>query len=590
VKRACVASGFVFAVLSCAAARAQVVTVTTLQDVRDFGGAQRIADLPGPDGRVSFGEAVAAVNNEAGPQTIQFAIPRSEYWLIPTIALLRLEIGPFVLVDDGTTIDFRTQTAFAGDTNPNGWEVGIYGLQANGIGSPAIFVMGNHCTLIGLDDVLQRGYGVEVQGNDNRILSFTTDGPLYSAIHVTGVFGVSTTFRNVIGGTAPGEGNVVSAGGSGIEITGPAEDNVVIGNTCLGSPTSGITVRAASRYGAYARRTRIGGSGLGEGNWVAGNGGYYEGLPGGAQIDVEDADDTLIEGNFLGTTRDGLFVYPNAAGTAGVYVLDSRATTVRKNLCSGFVQIGTNHYAGQRFGAGIDVEGVCADTVVFGNQVGTDVTGTAPIPNVHGIVVTETTARNTPVRTTVGGLLPEQSNLVAFNEREGVQVGALTNATAIRGNRITSNGGLGIDLFQFGTGGGGLTANDALDADLLGANHLQNFPVLLGAAASSTGTRLVGGLESTPQTAFALDFYASPGCDPSGFGEGAEYLGSENVTTGGQGRAAFDVTFGRSLPLGWVVTATATHATLGETSEFSPCAAITEAGTIRVDLPTRRRR
>src|SRR5574341_1079936 len=55
-------------------ASGETITVTTLEDVRDFGGAQRVADLPGPDGRISFGEAVAAANNEPGPQAIHFAI------------------------------------------------------------------------------------------------------------------------------------------------------------------------------------------------------------------------------------------------------------------------------------------------------------------------------------------------------------------------------------------------------------------------------------------------------------------------------------------------------------------------------------
>lgn len=49
----------------------ETITVTTLNDVTDFGGAQQVADLPGPDGRVSFREACTAANNTAGPQTIE---------------------------------------------------------------------------------------------------------------------------------------------------------------------------------------------------------------------------------------------------------------------------------------------------------------------------------------------------------------------------------------------------------------------------------------------------------------------------------------------------------------------------------------
>src|SRR5262245_42004338 len=86
------------------------ITVTTLNDTTDFAGAQQIGDLPGPDGRVSFREAVTAANNTPGRQTIAFAIPTSEFWLVPGVALLKLEDEAFVITDTGTTVDFSTQT------------------------------------------------------------------------------------------------------------------------------------------------------------------------------------------------------------------------------------------------------------------------------------------------------------------------------------------------------------------------------------------------------------------------------------------------------------------------------------------------
>ncbi len=547
----------VLAPLCGAAASAQTITVTTLHDVRDFGGPQRIADLPGPDGRVSFGEAVAAANNEPGPQTIHFAIPPGEYWLVPQIALLELEIGPFILSDDGTTIDFRTQTAFAGDTNPNGWEVGIFGLEPNGWGVAAIIVAADDCTVIGLDDVWQRGYAVEISGNRNRVQGFTTSGP---AILVEGFFGLSAATGNVIGGTGPGEGNIVS----GITIAAPADDNLVIGNTCLGA---GIGVVAAPRYGVWARRNRIGGPSPAERNWVAGNGRFgEEGFPFGTQISVEDADDTIVEGNYVGTTQDGLADYPVQRGTVGIGVTNSRGTLVRGNLVSGMLMIGTNHYQGQRFGTGIEIAGVCEDTLVLGNLVGTDATGRNPIPNVAGIAVDPFTAFDLPVGTRIGGLLSGEGNTVAFSERAGIAVHTLVSSVAIRGNRIFQNGDLGIDLFDFG--GPGQTPNDRLDADEEGGNHLQNFPVLRGATVTGS-TLIVGGrLESAPFSSYAVDFYASPERDPSGFGEGARYLGSRGVVTDAAGRASVLATL-PAAPAGWFVTGTATELALGETSEFS---------------------
>ncbi len=550
-------------------ASGEVVTVDTLHDVRDFGGAKKLADLPGPDGKISFGEAVTAVNNEPGPQSIQFAIPASEYWLVTDIALLELEIGPFVLTDDATTIDFRTQTLFAGDTNPDGWEVGIYGLEPNGWGNAAIFVLGDECTLIGLDDVYQRGYATELQGNRNRILSYTSDGPLHAAIHIEGVFGGEPARGNIIGGTQPGEGNAVSGGSYGIRIAAPADDNVVIGNTCLGSPHIGISVVGATQFGAFARNNRIGGPTPAEANWVAGNGSYgEEGFPVGVQIQVLDAENTIVEGNLVGTTEDGMADYPVQRGPGGIEVRSARGTRVQGNLVSGILQVGTDHYQGQRFGVAIQVEGECVDTVVIGNTIGTDALGITPIPNVAGVVVSPFTANDLPLTTTIGGTGPLEGNTIAFSERSGVTVDSLVRGVEIRGNDIHENGALGIDLLG---PGGGVTPNDPGDADTAGGNHLQNYPVLARAYSLGTAVFVVGRLDSTPLDDFAIDFFANQACDPSGFGEGAVFLGSKLVSTNAQGVAMFAAIFRSPVSPSWFVTATATHVGLGETSEFSAC-------------------
>ena len=143
------------------ATTAEPVTVTTLDDVSDFAGARQVSDLPGPDGRVSFREAVTAANNTPGPQTIAFAIPTSEFWLLSNVALLKVEENAFFLNDAGTTVDFSTQAVNIGDTNPTGPEVGMYGLEANAWGVAAIFINANNCVIKGLGKVYQRGYAVE---------------------------------------------------------------------------------------------------------------------------------------------------------------------------------------------------------------------------------------------------------------------------------------------------------------------------------------------------------------------------------------------------------------------------------------------
>ena len=58
-----------------ALAQTSTIIVNSTSDIEDFGCAQQIGNLPGPDGRVTLREAITAANNTVGPQTITFRIP-----------------------------------------------------------------------------------------------------------------------------------------------------------------------------------------------------------------------------------------------------------------------------------------------------------------------------------------------------------------------------------------------------------------------------------------------------------------------------------------------------------------------------------
>ena len=131
----------------------------------------------------------------------------------------------------------------------------------------------------------------------------------------------------------------------------------------------------------------------------------------------------------------------------------------------------------------------------------------------------------------------------------------------MRGNAIYANGGLGIDLKY-----DGVTLNDLGDADT-GPNNLQNFPLLTDVDFGAQ-TKIGGTLNSLPNAAYTLDFYANAVPGPSGYGEGQRYLGSTTVTTDATGNVAFSVTLTAASSSGEWITATATDAA-GNTSEFS---------------------
>jgi hypothetical protein len=172
----------------------------------------------------------------------------------------------------------------------------------------------------------------------------------------------------------------------------------------------------------------------------------------------------------------------------------------------------------------------------------------------------------------LGGASAAESNVIAFSEVDGVRVAVNANKVAIRRNSIRDNGALGIDLVGFSTSGIGVTPNDAFDEDT-GANAVQNYPVLT----SANLAKVTGMLASTPNSTFELQFFANASADPTGFGEGASFVGSTSVTTDASGAALFTANFALPVSAGSAISATAIDS-LGNTSEFSRCVTVTTPG------------
>ncbi|WP_416673345.1 Calx-beta domain-containing protein [Egbenema bharatensis] len=153
-----------------------------------------------------------------------------------------------------------------------------------------------------------------------------------------------------------------------------------------------------------------------------------------------------------------------------------------------------------------------------------------------------------------------QGNTIRENNGTGITV--YGSGVAIQRNAIHSNTGLGIDL-----GGDGVTANDLGDADT-GANGLQNFPILTGVSTDGTNTYIAGTFNSTPNSTFRIEFFANSALDPSGHGEGQNFIGFIDVTTNASGDASFTHSFPTSISIGQFITTTATDSA-NNTSEFS---------------------
>jgi hypothetical protein len=257
-----------------------------------------------------------------------------------------------------------------------------------------------------------------------------------------------------------------------------------------------------------------------------------------------------IRGNFIGTDASGKLDRGN--GAAGVSLL------VGNNTVGGTAPADRNLISGNEFAGLLLFNFSASGNVVQGNLIGTDDTGAAGLGNNGaGVRVMNT------VGALFGGTAAGAGNIIAFNAGAGIQVGGSGLAGhAFLGNSIHSNGGLGIDLDNNGP-----TLNDPLDADT-GANGRQNFPVLGQASTGAAGTSITGTLNSAANGSYRIEFFANAAADSSGFGEGQTFLGFVNVTTNTAGDATFTFNTPSAVPLGTLISATATSAA-GSTSEFS---------------------
>jgi hypothetical protein len=132
-----------------------------------------------------------------------------------------------------------------------------------------------------------------------------------------------------------------------------------------------------------------------------------------------------------------------------------------------------------------------------------------------------------------------------------------------------------------------VAANDPCDTDTVdgagyGGNLLQNFPELTEAV-NGNELRIKGRLNSVPGRAYRLEFFASPVCHSTGYGEGAAYLGETTLQL-----TACTNTFTAALPVqvpaGHVITATAIDPA-GNTSEFSACRAVVRVPALAIAPP-----
>jgi hypothetical protein len=356
--------------------------------------------------------------------------------------------------------------------------------------------------------------------------------------------------------------------GSGIDLRTGGSNTIeanFIGTNPAGTVGQGNFTRGVS---VDSSNNVIGGTASGEGNLISGNPQAGVAIVRG----LTDPTGNQVIGNLIGVnaaatapliTNDPGFGPPGQ--TAGVLLRWVSSNTV------GGTAIGAGNVLSGGNQSGVSIEGLVpmfpADSnIVAGNRIGTGPLGTEDLGNQNtGVSLFQAT------NSVIGGTMAGAGNVIANNGAFGgvnLQNDA-ADGNAILGNSIYGQGDflnseMGIELDT-----DGVTANDTDDPDT-GPNELQNFPVLTSVTAGTSNTMVGGSLNSIPSTLFRLEFFANPACHASGNGEGRRFLGFSNVTTDGGGDVGFNLALAGLVAGGDAVTATATDPS-GNTSEFSAC-------------------
>jgi hypothetical protein len=445
--------------------------------------------------------------------------------------------------------------------------------------------------------------GVEIQdtgATDNIVrgnyIGLRPDGAAALGNQDDGV-DINSTSSNIIGGSEPGAGNLISANASdGIEIAadinrfaGDSTLNLVQGNL-IGTNAAGNAARpnasngiriventcmvdvnpqCASLFSSVQNNT-IGGTAPAARNVISGNGAN------GVHIVGTHATANAVQGNYVGTDITGSAALGNTG--SGVAISGGSNNTVGGTDSGAGNVISANGSDGITISSVLSISpaSIASANNVQGNLIGTAVNGSSALGNAHvGVHVVDSSSN------LIGGIAPGAGNIIAFNGASsstavggGVYVETTSGsaqANSIRRNSIFSNNGpiiagaptgLGIDLAP-----GGVSANDAGDGDL-GPNSRLNFPTLTTATTDGITTTIKGSLNSAPNSSFELEFFNSASADPTGFGEGRIFLVSTTVNTDATGDATFTINTPGALANGSVVSTTATS-DLGDTSEFS---------------------
>lgn len=310
--------------------------------------------------------------------------------------------------------------------------------------------------------------------------------------------------NNIVGGSVPEARNIVSGGkndendtfdGTGFSIAGAlSTGNKILGNY-IGTDITGTVSIPNLRGGVLllfgASNNEIGGINPGDGNLISGNGAsgiYFQGS------DDRPVSENLIQGNLIGTDITGNQILKNTRGLSLFFGVNIN------NVIGGTTPGARNIISGNDFG--VDLISAENNSVV-GNYIGTNISGNSSLPNSIGIRVgeginliggTSAESRNIISGNNTGVSLESSKGTIL----EGNYIGTDVSGTAALPNQIgvRASGLLEGTIIQNNViSGNGLTAGVGRNLNLISATQLQVYSNIIGLQAN--GIDLPGGIGVT---------------------------------------------------------------------------------------------
>lgn len=223
-------------------------------------------------------------------------------------------------------------------------------------------------------------------------------------------------------------------------------------------------------------------------------------------IQLEGSDSNVIAGNWLGLSSDGSTSIPN--GHSGMWILaGSSENLIGTNDDGVRDEVERNVISGNRL-QGIAIDGTydtstskTEKNIVAGNYIGTDITGTQPIPNETGVYILKGATSNIIGTTATSRNGSSAANVISGNQFNGVLIRyAGTSGNQVAGNIIglsadglqpLGNNLAGITIAEGPTGNfvGGVAS---VQANLIAANKSQGIWIVDSSASNFVDGNFVG--------------------------------------------------------------------------------------------------